>query len=250
MSDVHSAGTPGTASGSARDRIALWLLFGSMSILVIAAIGVLLGPLVDIIESDDRRLVFTTMTGLIGTWVGAVIAFYFGRENFEAATKSLTKTIDRLSSDERLAQVPVGGLMITRDKMVAVTLAAGQAEKDVLLADMKTKFDSATEISRLPVLNADGSVRGMVHESLFDKYLAADPARLQGTLADLLTDADHKAMYTRYATVKPGQTMLDAKQALDRVAGAHDVFVTSTGTPQGKVEGWLTNNDILRALVV
>src|SRR4029453_16222492 len=46
-----------------------------------------------IYASDDERdettrLVFTAMLPLFGTWVGTVLAFYFARENLQAATKS------------------------------------------------------------------------------------------------------------------------------------------------------------------
>ena len=39
---------------------------------------------------------------VIGAWVGAVLAFYFGNENFDAASKSAANLVSELSPREKL----------------------------------------------------------------------------------------------------------------------------------------------------
>lgn len=38
---------------------------------------------------QTTQMVFASVLPLLGTWVGTVLAFYFSRENFEAANKSV-----------------------------------------------------------------------------------------------------------------------------------------------------------------
>ena len=41
-------------------------------------------------SKDTAQMVFTAVLPLFGAWVGTILAFYFGKENFEAATRSVT----------------------------------------------------------------------------------------------------------------------------------------------------------------
>jgi len=43
-------------------------------------------------------------------------------------------------------------------------------------------------------------------------------------------------------------TILDAKNAMEKVKSCQDVFVTQNGSSEEKVIGWLTNVDIVRYL--
>ena len=43
------------------------------------------------------------------------------------------------------------------------------------------------------------------------------------------------------------KTLADAKEAMDRMPGCQDVFVTRTGAPDEPVVGWLTNVEFAKA---
>ena len=40
-------------------------------------------------------------------WMGTIIAYYFSRENFEAATRSTMSLVKQLTPDEKLAAIPI-----------------------------------------------------------------------------------------------------------------------------------------------
>src|SRR5262245_33908665 len=79
------AAAPSTSDTSTRKWLAVGIV--GASIAVIGAIST-----VAIVLSNDRagtsRLVFAAVLPLLGTWVGTVLAFYFARENLEAATET------------------------------------------------------------------------------------------------------------------------------------------------------------------
>ena len=57
---------------------------------------------------------------LIAAWIGAVIAYYFARENFEAATKSANDLLMGMQRD-RLARIPASEAMVPRVKLTVAT---------------------------------------------------------------------------------------------------------------------------------
>ena len=79
------ARSPRSGEALTRALIAIVIVGASLlSILVISGGAIAL--------ADDKaamsRLVFTSVLPVLGTWVGTVLAFYFARENLEAATSS------------------------------------------------------------------------------------------------------------------------------------------------------------------
>jgi len=68
---------------------------------------------------ESTQLVFTAVLPLVGTWVGTVLAFYFAKENFEAASRA-TKEI--LGIDEKLKSILVSTVMIPISKIDAFKL--------------------------------------------------------------------------------------------------------------------------------
>lgn len=50
------------------------------------------------------------------------------------------------------------------------------------------------------------------------------------------------------AFVQFNVTVADAKRTMDQAENCQDVFVTQTGTREGRLLGWLTNVDISRLM--
>ncbi|SEB77086.1 hypothetical protein [Rhodococcus koreensis] len=100
-----------------RDQLAFWIILPSFA--GILAISVLM---VIYAAPDNReevaRLVFSAVLPLFGTWVGTVLAFYFARDNFEAASESTLRLTGLLNRSSAVAE-----LMIPRSQMVVHTLA-------------------------------------------------------------------------------------------------------------------------------
>ncbi len=89
-------------------------------------------------------------------------------------------------------------------------------------------------------------IEQFIVKSLLQGGTAKDPATL--TLADLLADAEMKAIFEKgFVVMKRHSTLADAKAAMSALEGCSDVFVTSGGTSQEPVQGFLTNVEIARS---
>lgn len=201
----------------------------------------------------SAELVFTTITTLVGTWVGTLLAFFYSRENFESASRSMQQTIQRLTPDDKLHGVKVVDRMIPRGEMTSFDLKAGQDFKAIPLTELEALLAKA-KVSRLPILNADGSAAAMVHGSLIAQFRSPpdvatpptpDPA---ATLGDLMKRDDFGERVTRLAFAGRDRSLRDAKAAMNAQPKCKDVFVTATGSAKEPVVGWVTDNGILLAL--
>lgn len=95
------ANEPGPRQGpSVRNLIALGiLLVSALAITALAAVAVNA-------DSSNALTMFNTSLPVFASWVGTVLAFTFGRENFESANSQMRPLISKLSPEER-AQAPI-----------------------------------------------------------------------------------------------------------------------------------------------
>src|SRR5258705_11868852 len=49
---------------------------------------------------------------LVGTWMGTILAFYFSRDNFEAANNSVQQMVKQITTDEKLQEFKASDVMI------------------------------------------------------------------------------------------------------------------------------------------
>jgi hypothetical protein len=190
--------------------------------------------------------VFSAIVPLFGTWVGAIIAHYFSRENFKSASDSVQQMAARISPDDQLRATPVKSAMIPRDKMVAETVT-GNDDAGVSFASLRSKLTPT--VTRVPILNNNGTARYVVHESLIYRYIADNSSAgafnpQQHNLANLVQHATIGPMLNQFGFVSLEGSLADAKKAMEDIQGAQDVFVTQDGQRTQEVLGWLTNVDI------
>jgi hypothetical protein len=105
------------ADAAIRSRIGpLVLSIGSIAIVVLAAALMLafvvlasLNPLSQVASKIDTLLpgVFNTVLPVIATWVGTVLAFYFGSENFRQAAESTREALGQLAPENKIIDVMV-----------------------------------------------------------------------------------------------------------------------------------------------
>ncbi len=95
------ANEPGPGQGpSVRNLIALGiLLVSALAITVLAAVAVNA-------DSSNALTIFNTYLPVFASWVDTVLAFIFGRENFESANSQMRQLISKLSPEER-SQAPI-----------------------------------------------------------------------------------------------------------------------------------------------
>jgi hypothetical protein len=219
-----------------------WLAGGITAVSIIGV--VVLAAIMVIKGSTQAQFVLATVLPVIGTWVGTVLAYYFSRENLEAATRSVTAIARQLTPEEKLKSKAAKDVMIPKDQMFFVRGPAATVNLVKALADL----EQADKGSRVPVLDKGDLPLYVVHRSTIDRFLVekarASPAPGLGThtLQDMLTDAQIKPLLeSSFATVNESATLADAKTAMDASRFCQDVFITQTGAKTDPVLGWITN---------
>jgi hypothetical protein len=107
----------------------------------------------------------------------------------------------------------------------------------------------------LPILDADGSVKYIIHRSLIEQFIVkcvlgqspvTQPDQL--SLSDLLSDQELRGIFeSTFVTVAEHATLAEAKNAMVARPGCSDVFVTKLGSRAEPALGWLTNVDITQS---
>lgn len=143
--------------------------------------------------------------------------------------------------------VPVVERMIPLDVMFHRNLAETPGDT-IKLLDLRAEME-ANARSRVPMLGEEGRARFIVHRSMIDAFLVRSLATANSeavatardlTVHDLLVDPANETVRT-FAVVDPSADMDQALAAMRDVPGCQDVFVTTDGTEQSAVVGWLTN---------
>jgi hypothetical protein len=222
-----------------------WLAIG-VTVTSIASVAILAGLIISVAtnKEDAGTRVLSSILPLLGTWVGTVLAYYFSKENFEAATKSVTELAKQITTQDKLQSTQVSRVMISRKDMF---VKAGAADT-LKLSGILDELEKQKKGDRVPILGTRDEAQYILHRSLIDKFLsgqarggksATDVAAL--TVADLLKDPDLKKMAGAFGIVKSDATLSDVADLMTKIDSCQDVFVTQTGDTGEAVLGWITN---------
>lgn len=210
---------------------------------------------------EAAKLLLTTVLPLFGTWVGTVLAFYYSKENFEAATRS---TVDLVRTGiDGLARTAVTAAMIPMWKVSALRIPADETLADIAFADVEKAFAAEIEgrpISRLPIIDGSGVCRAMLHRSAWIEMRLAGPNQTPPVAANAplgaflviphpttLGKTWHDLVTKSFQTIGPERNLADAKSLMERDPLYQDLIVTATGAPTEPMVGWLTNIALTRA---
>jgi hypothetical protein len=232
------------ANGSEPEKIGHrdWL---AMALLIFSVFSVSVLAITIILKGGDPSHVMTAVLPLLGSWVGTVLAFYFSKDNFAAATRSVSELTKQLTTQEKLQATLAKEKMIPRSQMFAIPVTREQKLSDIL-----EKLKQANKGMRIPFLAQQDYPRYVIHRSVIDRFLAdrainpsSPPINLADlTLDDMLSDPDLKnAIEQSIATVGESATLADVKELMDKNPHCQDVFVTKGGTKDEPALGWITN---------
>ncbi|MBM4276620.1 MAG: hypothetical protein FJ130_01905 [Deltaproteobacteria bacterium] len=241
MSNKADSSNPSNCGWDARFLLAIVILVCSIGGACVMAVYVLTMNK----NLDTAQYVFGAMLPLLGTWVGTVLAYYFARENFESASRSVREMAKQLTPMEKLKSITIKDVMIIIGK--AVTLELQKPEKDIKLkADIIDAILGKENKERLPILDTEGRIKYMAHRSLIDKFIVQEVGKGKKaedlTLQDMLDDAKFKDVLTgSFKTLLETSNLAEAKTLMDKIKICSDVFATEDGTPNSKVLGWVTN---------
>jgi hypothetical protein len=190
---------------------------------------------------DRASLVLNATLPLLGTWVGTVLAYYFARENFEAASRSTERLTQLSSSSSRgdLQFIPVSIAMIPISKMFFFDRI------EMNIHEVLSKLDER-ELRRLPILQPDTHFpkRLVYYEDLVRYYYPKKEDERQSLTLETFLDNTQTPMRP-FALIDSKATLALAKESMRRQSpDCRDVFVTESGKPDSAVIGYLTNLDI------
>lgn len=206
--------------------------------------------------SADKQLSFIgqTLLPLWGTWIGTVLAFYFGKANFEAATQSYKDAMKTLTPEEKISRLAVKDVMLPVKDIVYLDLTE-ESDKPIPAI---IEYERFKPYNRFAVLDKNMVVKYMIHRGMFYQFLynsfhsktESSENKLNSiTLKDLLETNDEqfkKTLNRSIGFISIDANLLDAKRVMDATEECFDVFVTQTGKNTEPILGLLTNNRIFQ----
>jgi hypothetical protein len=182
------------------------------------------------------QLLLSALLPLFGAWVGTILAFYYTKESYQAASQGTLVAVKSVA--QRLSATPVATKMMLFAQIIVLQVPAGGSLDQLSLSDIEKKFDTVgangQKISRLLILANTGACIGILHHSLFAEMLALllrdnRQVDLTATTFSSLLQKESRA----YKVMKYGdliqKTVADAKPAMEQIQGCQDVIVTKTG---------------------
>ncbi|PHS03076.1 MAG: hypothetical protein COA78_19310 [Blastopirellula sp.] len=216
------------------------------SILSVAAIAITMVWGKEEFDKENAQIVLTGVLPLLGTWVGTILAYYFSKDNFEAAASS-----ERMRMEIQQLNPKIMAFIVARKlgRMVVGRLPA----TSILLTPGKSEFD-LKGVRRLPVLDANNHPHFILHKTSVTEFIAK--AELTETALAKLTldtvkssDPQLLALFaSSFATIGKDASITDAKRAMENIPSCQDVFITEDGTRNSPVLAWLTQARILEQL--
>jgi hypothetical protein len=179
---------------------------------------------------------------LIGVWVGAVISYYFGKANFDAATRSVHDAYKAAGSQyEKLADTTISSCMMPYTEAMLVIRTTMSVKEAIAAVDLFNKANP--DVYRLPVF--DGDTHFPV--AYFEKSDLDDvPAEQQtASIAELVKASDMAK--TSFRLIAGTKTMKDASVAISE-PGVCILYVTQNGQKREDLLGIVTAKDIAKCL--
>lgn len=214
---------------SPRNLIA-YLIVGSsaVSLVVLAVIAIYN-------DKENTMTIFNMVLPVFASWVGTVLAFYFGRENFESANNQVRKIIEHLSPEERLDN-PVKNIMRSKSQIITCPTI----EENLITIK---KYLSDNSASRLIVMDNE-VVKYIIHTSSIDRYIAEGGVS-QNSLREFI-DVEGKSnrQYgpgNGFITVHQSKKIKEIKEIMLQNKSIQDVIITEDGSSNSAMLGWVSN---------
>lgn len=248
-----------------RTRIGETMITGAFTAIKWSAIGIVAAVVTALVLSWQAKVDQGTVQLVLGyldrfigaiiplfaAWVGAVIAFYFARDNFDAATENTKALVGQMAGVD-LSVITVEETMIRRAQMTVATTEEDGPRK--LKSQVLPRF-LERGLSRFLILDKAGKGVGVLRNGYVSAILMDPPERFakgadEITLKDLLDDGptrDLLAASTVYAA--RGDTLAAVRRKMQEASRraprtVRDVFVTEDGTEKTRVIGYLADLDI------
>ena len=252
MSDQTNPSTPKVFQEIIGKGITKMVMWGT---LLIGIVGIVFASFA--LRADGEKVktafsiiqyVFGALLPLWGTWIGTVLAYYYSKDNFESANKSVQQLVDKITSDKKLQTIKAKDVMISADNLTALEMKTTETLAKFKLKEDCLDFVASKGIKRVIILDENKCAKYVIHRDLISFFIA--DYSMQGnavtglTLQDMYDkgNADIKnTMDNCIRFINENANLFDAKQLMGQVKTCQDVFITLTGLPTEKILGWITN---------
>lgn len=218
-----------------RNWIAIGILIASATAITALACAAVF------VDQNNALTIFNTALPVFASWVGTVLAFYFGRESFESANSQMRQLISKLTPEER-AKAPISDIMRKLSDTTHLKLESADDPSNLELKSLRNKLSDT--VSRLPIVGPDLSPRLLIHASTIDKYLAdggKETDTLQTFIAKMSINSLGFDAGRGFALVAANDTIATAKARLEMLPTCQDIFITQEGKVDQPLLGWVSN---------
>jgi CBS domain-containing protein len=204
---------------------------------------------------------FAILLPVVGTWVGTVLAYYFSRENFEAASRSVNELVSKVTSPEdRFEELKVTDIMLQAKDFTSILVEDFKAYQATKIAELISLM-AKTNSERIPFLEKDSK------KFIFLIYRTTVERFLLGYQSGTIKLKDSATIDTKDLTIKNmfesdfplakeilnitgiflpmTATLAEARKKMQETSLCNDVFITRTGNKDEAVEGWITDYIII-----
>ena len=230
-----------------RNRTFIAIVMVTVGILIIIGFGILVFFSVyssNAKDEDAAKWVFNATIPLVASWIGTVLAFYFGRENFESATDRILQF-----SRESLDDIYVERMMISKKTMLNLIYkdekTLNLAEENLPKLEDILKFYKSNGKDRVPILDENSYPLYVVHITTLGQE--------KNTLSfkQFLELPKNEKLYgynqdKGFVTVKPNTTLDEATKLMLKIPDCKDIFITEDGTNESEVLGWIPDSTATR----
>lgn len=228
----------------------------TVTIFVISFTGVIVLATVIIVlnETDSTtryahfKDIISILLPLWGTWIGTVLAYYFSKDNFESANRSVQQIVDKLSTEKKLATVKARDVMIVRNKLIVQILNETEDLSKFKLKEDCIDFVEKNKIKRVLILDNKDRAKYVFHRDLISYFITnevlAGRVVQDATLKFMYENASAEIKDTINNSVKfigENANLLEAQNIIQKYKTCQDVFITKNGNPDEPVLGWITN---------
>jgi hypothetical protein len=245
-----------------RRRLALIVIvagFVIVGILAVSVVGTILA--IYILEEntefsadqavDNIHSLLAIVLPLMGAWVGAVIAFYFTRENLDASARNIGDLLGRFDN-RRLQSIMARDAMVPLRQIDAISTTRDDGKS----LDEAVQNLGAKGLGRLIVMNDAGTGRGVLHDAdasnfVLAKIKAGSPIS-NIKISDILSDPEYKTkLDSSVIFCGENSTLAQIKDAMEEKAKStghrcRDAFVTAKGDQASLVVGYISDKDIAK----
>jgi hypothetical protein len=208
---------------------------------------------------DNVKELFGILLPVIGTWIGTVLAFYFSKENFEAANRSVSAMVKQVTStDEKLEELKVTDIMLKPNDFYLKKVENLDEFKACKISDLITEMEKS-QSERMAILeNNTLKFIFLIYRSTLERFLVGytkgditlndntTPLVAELTVQNMLEStfplAKSIVELTNSEPFLPiTSTLAQVRQKMQDKTVCQDVFITKTGNKDEGVEGWITD---------